>query len=91
MTGIRSENSEFINSLLNTSIFEQEIEKNIGATINQITGYMFANMNFKIPIDDEQKTIGRLFDNLDNLITLHQRKHDKLNKIKQSLLNDMFV
>lgn len=91
MTGIRSKNSEFINSLLNTSIFEQEIEKNMGATINQITGYMFANMNFKIPKDDEQKTIGRLFDNLDNLITLHQRKHDKLNKIKQSLLNDMFV
>lgn len=91
MTGIRSKNSEFINSLLNTSIFEQEIEKNMGATINQITGYMFANMNFKIPNDDEQKTIGRLFDNLDNLITLHQRKHDKLNKIKQSLLNDMFV
>ena len=91
MTGIRSENSEFINSLLNTSIFEQEIEKNMGATINQITGYMFANMDFKIPKDDEQKTIGKLFDNLDNLITLHQRKHDKLNKIKQSLLNDMFV
>ncbi len=73
MTGIRSENSEFINSLLNTSIFEQEIEKNMGATINQITGYMFANMDFKIPKDDEQKTIGKLFDNLDNLITLHQR------------------
>ena len=72
MTGIRSENSEFINSLLNTSIFEQEIEKNMGATINQITGYMFANMDFKIPKDDEQKTIGKLFDNLDNLITLHQ-------------------
>ena len=90
MTGIRSENSEFINSLLNTSIFEQEIEKNIGATINQITGYMFANMNFKIPIDDEQKTIGRLFDNLDNLITLHQRKCDKLVELKKSLLEKIF-
>ena len=39
----------------------------------------------------EQNKIGDLFTNLDNLITLHQRKHDKLNKIKQSLLNDMFV
>lgn len=39
----------------------------------------------------EQSNIGQIFDNLDNLITLHQRKHDKLNKIKQSLLNDMFV
>ena len=40
---------------------------------------------------DEQKSIATLFASIDNLITLHQRKHDKLNKIKQSLLNDMFV
>lgn len=39
----------------------------------------------------EQEDISSLLTNLENLITLHQRKHDKLNKIKQSLLNDMFV
>lgn len=43
------------------------------------------------PNKQEQDKIGELFTNLDNLINLHQRKHDKLNKIKQSLLNDMFV
>ena len=39
----------------------------------------------------EQNKIGELFTNLDNLITLHQRKHEKLNNLKQSLLNDMFI
>ena len=40
---------------------------------------------------EEQNKIAGVMKILDNLITLHQRKHDKLNKIKQSLLNDMFV
>ena len=77
MTGIRSKNPEFVNSLLNTRIFEDEINKNMGATINQITGYMFSNMEFKIPTNDEQSKIGELFTNLDNLITLHQHKELK--------------
>ena len=39
----------------------------------------------------EQKKIGNLFYNLDNLITLHQRECDKLKNIKKSLLERMFV
>lgn len=74
MTGIRSECPEFTNALLNTSRFEEEIEMNMGATINQITGYMFSKMEFKVPCLDEQKKIGEYFEKLDNLITLHQRE-----------------
>ena len=40
MSGIRSGQSSFVNALLDTSAFENEIAKNMGATINQITGYM---------------------------------------------------
>ena len=43
------------------------------------------------PKSKEQVAIGSFFEIIDNLITLHQRKHDKLVKIKQSLLKDMFV
>ena len=43
------------------------------------------------PTKREQDKLGYIFDNIDNLITLHQRKHEKLVKIKQSLLRDMFV
>ncbi len=74
MSGMRSEHSSFVNALLDTSAFENEIAKNMGATINQITGYMFSKMEFVIPTDDEQEKIGEYFANLDHLITIHQHK-----------------
>ena len=39
---------------------------------------------------EEQRRIGSLFANLDNLITLHQRKYDKLCAVKKSMLDKMF-
>lgn len=86
MTGIRSECPEFTNALLNTSRFEEEIAMNMGATINQITGYMFSKMEFKVPCLDEQKKIGEYFEKLDNFITLHQRKAEEMKKQKKSLM-----
>src|SRR5690554_4570442 len=49
-------------------------------------------MEIAVPLPnlDEQKQIGTFFCNLDNLITLHQRKYDKLVNIKKSLLEKMF-
>lgn len=43
------------------------------------------------PSIQEQIKIGRYFDNLDNLITLHQRELEKLQNIKKSMLEKMFV
>ena len=74
MTGIRSRNPQFVNALLSTTAFDSEVAMNMGATINQITLGMFGSMSFRFPCDDEQKAIGSLFYQLDNLITLHQRK-----------------
>ena len=39
---------------------------------------------------DEQTKIGQYFMNLDNLITLHQRKYDRLKNVKKSMLEKMF-
>ena len=39
----------------------------------------------------EQQVIGKLFNQINNLITLHQRKLDDLKKLKQGLLQQMFV
>ena len=39
---------------------------------------------------EEQTAIGALFQKLDSLIALHQRKHEKLKTVKQSLLEKMF-
>lgn len=82
MSGMRSEHSSFVNALLDTSAFENEIAKNMGATINQITGYMFSKMEFMIPSGDEQQKIGEHFQSLDNLITLHHHKLFIINGLK---------
>lgn len=90
MSGMRSEHSSFVNALLDTSAFENEIAKNMGATINQITGYMFSKMEFMIPSGEEQQQIGEYFQSLDNLITLHQRKCDEVKTLNKYMLQKMF-
>jgi len=45
----------------------------------------------KMPSLEEQKKIGKYFDNLDHLITLHQRKCDELKKMKKYMLQNMFI
>jgi type I restriction enzyme S subunit len=45
----------------------------------------------KIPSIDEQVNIGKLFNDMDTLITLHQQKHEKLINVKKALLQKMFV
>ena len=44
-----------------------------------------------IPNVPEQRKIARMLIDIDNLITLHQRKLDKLKNIKKSMLDNMFV
>ncbi len=91
MTGIRAKEPNYINALLNTQQFKIEINKNLGATINQITTGAFKKMQFSItPNIEEQHEIGSFFDKLDNTITLHQRKLDQLNQLKEALLQQMF-
>ena len=52
----------------------------------------FLNLQLEISSKiNEQKKIGRLLRNLDTLITLHQRKLEKLQNIKKSCLEKMFV
>ena len=44
----------------------------------------------KMPSLEEQKKIGKYFDNLDHLITLHQRKCEQTKKLKKYMLQKMF-
>ena len=50
----------------------------------------FADFNILMPLHNEQQQIGSYFRNIDHLITLHQRKYDKLTKFKKSMLDKMF-
>ena len=51
----------------------------------------FLTMDFVYPMQDEQTKIANYLDTLDNLITLHQRELEKLQNIKKSMLEKMFV
>ena len=47
-------------------------------------------MKVRAPSFDEQKEIAAYFEDLDHLITLHQRKFEKLTNVKKSMLEKMF-
>src|SRR5699024_3578003 len=74
MTGVRYEYPNFLNALLDSYRFKREIHRNLGATINQITTNNFKSMKFYFPNNDEQIKIGKIFENINALITLHKRK-----------------
>ena len=90
MTGVRASYPEFINALFDTDKFKAQVEKNLGATINQITNGAFNSMVFMFPEGQEKTAIGNTFQKLDNLINQHQQKHDKLSNIKKAMLEKMF-
>ena len=51
----------------------------------------FLKIEIPVPSVEEQRKIGAYLDQLDNLITLHQRELEKLQNIKKSMLEKMFV
>ena len=62
-----------------------------GSTIPHIYFKDYGNNEYLIPNKIEQEVIGDFFHKLDNLITLHQRKFEKLKNLKKACLEKMFV
>ena len=61
-----------------------------GSTFESLNSDNIKNADVLIPDVAEQEKIGEYFANLDCLITLHQRKYDKLTNVKKSMLEKMF-
>ena len=61
-----------------------------GSTFESLNSNNIKNAEVKVPITAEQVQIGNFFQQLDNLITLHQRKYDKLQNLKKAMLEKMF-
>lgn len=61
-----------------------------GTTIKRLYNENFLTTEFMLPSISEQKMIGSYFRNLDNLITLHQRKCDETKELKKFMLQKMF-
>ena len=84
----------FVNASMGSSWYRRFIELFVAGgngAIGNLNKNDLDNQEIAIPSEEEQKKIGSFFRQLDNLITLHQRKLDKLRQIKRSMLEKMFV
>jgi len=63
----------------------------VGGGRAKLNADVMMKISFRVPELAEQKQIGSFFANLDQMITLHQRKLEKLQNIKNAYLNEMFV
>ena len=66
-------------------------EKDESTGVPSLSKVNINSTDVKVPTLAEQEKIGEYFSKLDHLITLHQRKLDKLRQIKRSMLEKMFV
>ena len=80
-------NADFAKALFETIDLTSLVQ--IGALPSYNAGDVEA-MEISMPSLSEQGQIGEFFNQLDNLITLHQRKLDKLINVKKSMLEKMF-
>ena len=83
--------SNFLLRRLNNGIRSQVSMAAEGTGQHVLAHSKLKNMEFLVPSVPEQKLIGAYFEILDHLITLHQSELEKLQKIKKSLLERMFV
>lgn len=74
-------NIDYLYAYMNTPQFKKQFEgKSNGSTRQSVGTEMVRLLNLSMPFNlDEQKAIGTFYKNLDNLITLHQRKWKRIN------------
>ena len=79
------------NSFLAFAISQSDIESLlVGGGRAKLNAETLMSIEFSLPCLQEQYRIGEYLSQLDNLITLHQRKLDKLINVKKSMLEKMF-
>ena len=83
----------FLGYYINSPAYHNQLKPLMqGIKVTSISKSALQDTNMTMPKSvDEQTMIGEYFSNLDNLITLHQRKLEKLQNIKKSMLEKMFV
>ncbi|KHD36181.1 hypothetical protein NL50_10405 [Clostridium acetobutylicum] len=82
----------FLFTLLQTPhFFKYSVSVSMRSGMPKINRDELNAYNFMSPCEREQEQIGKLFLNLNNLITLHQRKLNHLKEQKKALLQQMFV
>jgi len=82
---------QFLNVAIGNELPNKIQEEVRGSGIPYIVLNMLTDLAIPFPSHEEQYAIGVYFQQLDNLITLHQRELEKLQNIKKSMLEKMFV
>lgn len=83
--------SSFLYRLIQTDSFQRLANVSSGSKMPRADWNLISQSFFAVPADHaEQKAIAKSLSELDNLITLHQIKCDKLVKLKSAMLNRMF-
>ncbi len=90
-----NQNAEFMSIELNGADIENQLRKIVssGARMDGLLNISFdeyTSVSVLLPGTEEQDRIADFFRHLDNLITLHQRKFEKLTNVKKSMLEKMF-
>lgn len=84
--------SSFLYRLVQTDSFQKLANVSSGSKMPRADWNLISQSFLAVPADHaEQKAIAKSLAGLDNLITLHQRELDLLRKVKQSMLQKMFV
>lgn len=81
---------QFLNVAIGNELPDKIQEEVRGSGIPYIVLNMLTDLAIPFPSHEEQYAIGVYFQQLDNLITLHQRKCDMLKNLKASMLTKMF-
>ena len=92
---VNDDDPEFVSLELNGTNVEKQLRKLVssGARMDGLLNISFddyGTVTLPLPSIDEQKKISSFFLKLDSLLTLHQRKYEKLLNIKKSMLEKMF-
>ena len=89
-----AKNPQFLNASMGASWYIKFINLFVAGgngAIGNLNKNDLDEQTILVPYENEQELIGRFFENLDHLITLHHSKLEKLQKIKKSMLESMFV
>ncbi|MCI1654113.1 MAG: restriction endonuclease subunit S [Lachnospiraceae bacterium] len=81
----------FLFRLIQTEKFDDIANQSSGSKMPRADWNLLSNTEFMVPAEiEEERKIGQYFSELDNLITLHQRKLEKLKIVKKAMLENCF-
>ncbi len=89
----KNSNIDFLYAAMNSEVFQKQFVSQSNGSTRQSVGIQDLRV-IEVSVSthkEEQGEIGKFFKKLDTLITLHQRKLEKLQQIKKAMLEKMFV